>query len=185
MTTRRDDGGFSRLSGVGGVGVGLQIFKNKNYKKDLHVTVNHDTIETNKEPHGAVRKDGRRMLKERIEKIFNLKRIQNFVEANIDQMEWVEVMPGEKRRILVIETLVDGGFGAYIPGMILELFGRANGYDLEDPYSEKNETIYDTLECLENEINRYLEELLPAKGIYYIGYHEADGSYCLFYEEEK
>ena len=124
------------------------------------------------------------MLKERIEEIFDLKRIQSFVEANIDQTEWVEVMPGEKRRILVIETLVDGGYGAYIPGMVLELFDKAKGYDLEDPYNlEKNEWIYDALECLENEINTCLEELLPAKGTYYMGYHEADGSYCLFYEE--
>jgi hypothetical protein len=125
------------------------------------------------------------MLKEKIEEIFDLNQIQSFVEQNIHDAEWIEVMPGEKRRILVIETLVDGGYGAYIPGMILELFGRANGYDLEDPYSEENETIYDALECLENEVNRCLEELLPAKGTYYMGYHEADGSYCLFYEEEE
>ena len=124
------------------------------------------------------------MLKERIEEIFDLKRIQNFVEANIDQIEWIEVIPGEKRRILVIETLVDGGFGAYIPGMVLELFGKAEGYDLEDPYNlEQNETIYDALMFLENEVNDCLNELLPSKGWYYMGYHDADGSYCLFYEE--
>ena len=68
--------------------------------------------------------------------------------------------------------------------MILELFGQAEGFDLENPYNhDKNETIYDALEYLENEVNQCLNELLPSKGTYYIGYHEADGSYCLFYEE--
>jgi len=36
---------------------------------------------------------------------------------------------------------------------------------------------------LETEVNKCLNELLPSKGWYYMGYHEADGSYCLFYEE--
>ena len=85
---------------------------------------------------------------------------------------------------MVIETLVPGGHGAYIPGMVLELFGQAEGYDLENPYNwEKNETIHEALMFLENEINDCLDELLPPKGKYYVGYHEFDGSYCLFYEE--
>lgn len=121
-------------------------------------------------------------MKERIKEIFNLKRIQEYVEKNIDQVEWIEE-DGEKRRTLVIDTLFDGGLGAYIPGWVLELFGEADGYDLEDPYNEKNETIYDALEYLENEVNQCLNELLPSKGTYYMGYHEYDGSYCLFYEE--
>ena len=122
-------------------------------------------------------------MKERIKEIFNLKWIQEYVEKNIDQVEWIEE-DGEKRRTLVIDTLFDGGLGAYIPGWVLELFGEADGYNVEDPYNPENETIYDALECLENEVNRCLEELLPAKGVYYIGYHEADGSYCLFYAEQ-
>jgi len=36
---------------------------------------------------------------------------------------------------------------------------------------------------LEDKINECLNQLLPSKGWYYIGYHEYDGSYCLFYEE--
>jgi hypothetical protein len=100
-------------------------------------------------------------------------------------MEWVEVAPGEKRKILVIDTLFDGGHGIYIPGMVLELFGLAGEYDLEDPYNwEKNTTMYDALEYLENEVNDTLNKLLPSKGWYYMGFHEYDGSYCLFYEEE-
>ena len=122
-------------------------------------------------------------MKEKIREIFNLKRIQEYVEKNIDQVEWIEE-DGEKRRILVIDTLFDGGLGAYIPGWVLELFGEAEEFDLEDPYNEKNTMIYDALECLENEVNRYLNELLPSKGQFYIGYHEADGSYCLFYAEQ-
>lgn len=124
-------------------------------------------------------------MKERIKEMFDLERIKKFVESNINQTEWIEVMPGEKRRILVIETLVDGGYGAYIPGMVLEMFGRADGYDLEDPYNEKNDTIHDELMFLEYEINECLNELLPSKGVYYVGYYDADGSYCLFYEEEE
>lgn len=124
------------------------------------------------------------MLKERIKEIFDLNRIQSFAEQNIHTTGWIEEDNGEKRKILVIATLVEGGYGAYIPGMVLELFGQAEGYDLEDPYNfEKNETIYDALMSLETEVNECLNELLPAKGVYYIGYHEADGSYCLFYEE--
>ena len=122
-------------------------------------------------------------MKERIKEIFNLKWIQEYVEKNIDQVEWIEE-DGEKRRTLVIDTLFDGRLGAYIPGWVLELFGQAGDYDLEDPYNlEKNEGIYDALTCLEDEVNECLNELLPAKGVYYIGYHECDGSYCLFYEE--
>lgn len=124
------------------------------------------------------------MLKEKIKEIFDLDRVREYAEANINLTEWIEEECGQKQKILLIATLVDGGYGAYIPGMVLELFGQAEGYDLEDPYNwEKNETIYDALISLETEVNKCLEELLPAKGTYYMGYHEADGSYCLFYEE--
>lgn len=122
------------------------------------------------------------MVKERIKEIFDLKRIQEYVKKNIDQVEWIEE-DGEKRRVLVIDTLFNGGVGTYIPGWVLELFEQAEGCDLENPYNPENETIYDALEYLENEVNRYLNELLPSKGTYYMGYHEYDGSYCLFYEE--
>src|SRR5690606_32635832 len=124
------------------------------------------------------------MLKEKIEEIFDLDRIREYAEANINLTEWVEEDCGERRKILLIATLVDGGYGAYIPGMVLELFGRAEGYDLENPYNwEKNETIHDALISLETEVSECLNELLPAKGVFYMGYHDADGSYCLFYEE--
>ena len=124
------------------------------------------------------------MVKEKIEEIFDLERIREYAERNIDLTEWIEEECGEKRKILLIATLVDGGFGAYIPGMVLELFGQAEGYDLEDPYNyEKNETIHDALISLEIEVNECLNQLMPSKGWYYMGYHQADGSYCLFYEE--
>lgn len=126
-------------------------------------------------------------MKERIKEIFNLKWIRDFAEANINHTEWIEEdYDGEKRKILVIETLVHGGYGAYIPGMVLDLFGQAEGFDLEDPYNyDKNETIHDALMFLENEINDALNDLLPSKGRYYVGYNDSDGSYCLFYEEEE
>ena len=124
------------------------------------------------------------MLKGKIKEIFDLERIRKYVEKNIDLTEWIEEEYGERQKILLIATLVEGAYGAYIPGMVLELFGRAEGYDLEDPYNlEKNETIYDALMSLETEVSECLNELMPAKGWYYMGYHEADGSYCLFYEE--
>ena len=124
-------------------------------------------------------------MKERIKEIFNLKWIREYVEKNIDQVEWIEE-DGEKQRTLVIDTLFDGRLGAYIPGWVLELFGQVEDYDLEDPYNlEKNEGIYDALTCLEDEVNECLNQLLPAKGTYYMGYNEADGSYCLFYTEYK
>ena len=123
-------------------------------------------------------------MEEKLKRIFNLKRIQEYVEKNIDQVEWIEEGCGEKRRILVVDTLFSGGHGVYIPGSVLELFGEADDYDLEDPYNmEKNDTIYDALACLEDEVNECLNRLLPSKGTYYMGYHEYDGSYCLFYEE--
>jgi hypothetical protein len=123
-------------------------------------------------------------MKEKIKEIFDLERIREYTEANINLTEWIEEDCGERRKILLIATLVDGGFGAYIPGMVLEFFGRAEGYDLEDPYNyEKNETIHDALISLEIEVNECLNQLMPSKGWYYMGYHEADGSYCLFYEE--
>lgn len=124
------------------------------------------------------------MLKERIKEIFDLNRIREYAEANIDQTEWIEEDCGIRRKILLIATLVEGSYGAYIPGIILEMFGRAEEYDLENPYNfEKNETIYDALMSLETEVSECLNELMPAKGTYYMGYHDADGSYCLFYEE--
>jgi len=125
-----------------------------------------------------------RTMKERIKEMFDLEFIRKFAEDNINESEWIEEEYGEKRRILVIETLVSGAQGVYIPGLVLELFGQAEGYDLEDPYNyEKNETIYDALMFLEDDINDGLNELLPSSGRYYVGYHEYDGSYCLFYEE--
>ena len=124
------------------------------------------------------------MLKEKIKEIFDLERIRKYAEVNINLTEWVEKDCGETRKILLIATLVEGAYGAYIPGMVLELFGEADEFDLEDPYNfEKNETIYDALMSFETEVNKYLNELLPAKGTYYVGYNEADGSYCLFYTE--
>ena len=123
-------------------------------------------------------------MKEKIKEIFDLDRVREYAEANINLTEWIEEECGEKRKILEVATLLHGANGAYIPGMVLELFGQAEGYDLEDPYNyEKNETIHDALMVLENEVNQCLNELLPSKGWYYMGYHEADGSYCLFYEE--
>ena len=89
-----------------------------------------------------------RQMEERVKQIFNLRWIRDFVEKNIESIEWIEE-DGEKRRVLVIDTLFDGRLGAYIPGWVLELFGQAEDYDLEDPYNlEKNETIYDALEYL-------------------------------------
>ncbi len=123
-------------------------------------------------------------MKERIKEMFDLEFIRRFAEDNINASEWIEEDCGETRRILVIETLVHGGHGAYIPGLVLDMFGQAEGYDLEDPYNyELNETIHDALMVLENEVTDCLNELLPSDGRYYVGYHEADGSYCLFYEE--
>ena len=122
-------------------------------------------------------------MKQKLKEIFDLEWIQKFAEKNIHNTEWIEEEYGEKRKILVIDTLFSGALGAYIPGMVLELFGQADGYDLEDPYNPENETIYDALLYLENEVNDCLNQLLPSKGQFYIGYHEADGSYCLFYEE--
>lgn len=125
-------------------------------------------------------------MEQKLRELFNLAWIRDFAEANIDQTEWIEEDYEETRKILVIDTLVDGAHGAYIPGMVLELFGEADGYDLEDPYNlERNEGIYDALARLEDEVNECLNRLLPSKGTYYMGYHEADGSYCLFYEEEE
>lgn len=127
-----------------------------------------------------------RDMEQRIRGIFDLDWIRDFVKRNIGNTEWIEEECGETRRILLIETLIHGAHGAYIPGIVLELFGRAEGYDLEDPYNlEANETIYDALMFLEDEVNECLNRLLPSKGTYYIGYHEADGSYCLFYEETE
>jgi hypothetical protein len=126
-----------------------------------------------------------KQMEERVKQIFNLRWIRDFVKANIESIEWIEE-DGEKQRTLVIDTLFDGRLGAYIPGWVLELFGQAGDYDLEDPYNqEKNETIYDALMFLEDEVNECLNRLLPSKGTYYIGYHEADGSYCLFYTERE
>ena len=123
-------------------------------------------------------------MKERIKEMFDLEFIRRFAEDNIDFSDWTEDDCGETRKVLVIETLVHGGHGAYIPGLVLELFGQAEGYDLEDPYNyAKNETIHDALMVLENEVTDCLNELLPSEGYYYVGYHEADGSFCLFYEE--
>lgn len=127
-----------------------------------------------------------RDMEQRLREIFNLDWIQKYTKANIDHTEWIEGNDGEKHRILVIDTLVHGAHGAYIPGMVLELFGQAEGYNLENPYNlEDNEMIYDALAYLEDEVNECLNKLLPSKGTYYIGYHEADGSYCLFYTETE
>lgn len=123
-------------------------------------------------------------MKEKLKEIFDLELIREIAEANIDDTKWIEKDDEGKRKILVIETLVHGGHGAYIPGMVLEMFEQAEGYDLEDPYNyDKNATIHEDLMFLENEISDALNELLPSRGTYYVGYHEADGSYCLFYEE--
>jgi hypothetical protein len=123
-------------------------------------------------------------MQQRIKQVFDLEGMKNFVEKNINHTEWIEEEYGETRRILIIETLVNGAHGAYIPGMVLELFGQAEGFDLEDPYNwEKNEWIHDELMYWENKINDCLNKLLPSRGYYYVGYLEHDGSYCLFYEE--
>jgi len=123
-------------------------------------------------------------MKQKLREIFDLEWIQKFVEENIDHTDWIEEDCGEKRKILEVVTLFHGGNGAYIPGLVLEMFEQAEGYDLENPYNwEKNATIHDALMFLENEVNNCLNELLPSKGRYYLGYHEFDGSYCLFYEE--
>ena len=120
--------------------------------------------------------------------IFDLDRIKALTEAHIDEAEWIEGPCGEKRRILVIDTLVDSWHGHHIPEIVLELFGEADGYGPELPEDadeyDKSAWVYDTLMLLENTIADALNELLPSKGYYYMDFHESDGSYCLFYEEE-
>jgi hypothetical protein len=119
--------------------------------------------------------------------VFDLDWIKAFTETHINDAEWIEGPCGEKRRVLVIDTLVDNWHGHHIPEMVLELFGEADGYGPELPEDadeyDKSAWIYDTLTLLENTITDALNELLPSPGYYYIGYHEYDGSYCLFYEE--
>ena len=123
-------------------------------------------------------------MKQKLKEVLDLEWIKDFAEKNIDYTEWIEEDCGETRKILLIETLVSGSHGAYIPGLVLEMFEQAEGYDLENPYNwEKNESIHEDLMYWENEINDALNELLPSEGRYYVGYHEYDGSYCLFYEE--
>lgn len=123
-------------------------------------------------------------MEEKIKQLFDLERIKQVAEENIDQAEWIEEPCGGRRRTLVIETLYSSWHGAYIPGMVLDLFGKAEGFDLEDPYNlAKNEWIHDALQELEDEVNDALNRLIPSRGSYYVGYHESDGSYCLFYEE--
>ena len=101
-------------------------------------------------------------MKEIIKKTFDLDWIKRFAEKNIENTEWVEEEFGETRKVLVIETLVHGGYGAYIPGLVLGMFEQAEGYDLKNPYNyEKNETIHDALIFLEDQINDCLNELLP------------------------
>jgi hypothetical protein len=119
--------------------------------------------------------------------VFDLDQIKAFTEAHIDDAEWVEGPCGEKRRTLVIDTLVDGWHGHHIPSIVLELFGEADGYGPELPEDadeyDKAAWIYDTLTLLENSVTDALNECLPSKGYYYMGFHEYDGSYCIFYEE--
>ena len=115
--------------------------------------------------------------------VFDLDRIREYAEQNIQYADWIEGPCGEKRRTLVIETLVDGWHGHHIPSMVLKIFGEADGYGPEDPHYTKEEWVYDALTVLENQIADYLNELIPSKGYYYIGFHEDEGSYCLFYEE--
>jgi hypothetical protein len=125
-------------------------------------------------------------MEEKIKELFDLEAIKRVAEENIDAAEWIEEACGGKRKVLVIDTLVSGWHGAYIPGMVLDLFGKADGYDLENPYNwQRNEWIHDALQELEDEVNDTLNQLIMSKGLYYIGYHESDGSYCLFYEEEE
>ncbi len=123
-------------------------------------------------------------MKQKLSEMFDLEWIQKLAEKNIDHTDWIEKSCEGIRKLLVLETLLHGGYGAYIPGLVLGMFEQAEGYDLENPYNyAKNETIHDALMFLEDQINDCLNELLPSKGRYYVGYHECDGSYCLFYEE--
>ena len=84
-------------------------------------------------------------MKQKLKEIFDLEWIQKFAEKNIHNTEWIEEEYGEKRKILVIDTLFSGAHGAYIPGMVLQLFDQADGYDLEDPYNEKTNQF--TMRC--------------------------------------
>jgi hypothetical protein len=125
-------------------------------------------------------------MEEKIKELFDLDQIKRVAEENIDMADWIEEPCGGKRKVLVIDTLVSGWHGAYIPGMVLKIFGRADGFDLDNPYNwTKNEWIHDALQDLENEVNDALNLLIESKGLYFVGFHEADGSYCLFYEEEE
>lgn len=117
--------------------------------------------------------------------VFDLDQIREYAEAHIDEAEWIDGPWGERRRTVVIETLVDGWHGHHIPGMVLEIFGEADGYGPEDPHYTKGEWTMDMLLLLENSISDALNDALPSKGYYFIGFCEDDGSYCLFYEEYK
>lgn len=118
-------------------------------------------------------------LEQKLKEIFDLEQVKKFVEEDIAYAdEWIEEEPGELRRTIVVETLIDGRHGPDIPDMVMELFGRAEERELKTI-----EAFYDAVEQLECEINECLNELLPSEGRYYVGYSDYDGSYCLCYEE--
>lgn len=124
------------------------------------------------------------MMKEKVKELFDLDWIKKYAEDNINHTDWVEESCEGIRKVFLIETLVSRYQRAYAPGLVLDMIGKAEGFDLVDPYNwDANATIHDELMHWENEINDALNELLPSKGRYFIGYHEHDGSYGLFYEE--
>ena len=63
---RRGDEALLGRIGAGGVGVGLQIFNNKNCKKSLRATVNHAIIESNRSMAMSTSAPGSAISRERV-----------------------------------------------------------------------------------------------------------------------
>ena len=63
-------------------------------------------------------------MKEKIKEIFDLERIREYTEANINLTEWIEEECGEKRKILEVATLFHGANGAISQAWSWNSLGR-------------------------------------------------------------
>lgn len=118
-------------------------------------------------------------MREILERLFDLDKVRHIAERNINSND---VWEDETWVYTVVDVLVDGAHGAYIPIIVLEMFGKEVAS--QNPYDARNEFLHDDLFSIMYEAGEVMTELIGLRGTFFFDYYETDGSFCLFYMEE-
>ena len=145
--------------------------------------------------HGREAEDIFRQLNNHMDKYFSRENNEIFVNDIFDMDALYETIDNETNqepiaeedghRTWLITTIVSGGHGSHIPKLLcMMLDGPGKNLTANpDDYIELCERAEYHWAKVADQLNVLMKDDFP--GVFYFGFFEADGSYCLFYDEDE